>query len=117
MLEAEVQVIDAVVGQYHTAESDPVLQDWNRIKTALSGSVPDSAALDKCPNCGGVVEVLERSNQHWGGMDCRALPSGANNNASPKCGCCGSENVIVECGDCKERRTFGTWSAPSTSGE
>jgi len=33
------------------------------------------------------------------------------NTGSPKCYCCGSENVIIECGSCKERRVFGTWSA------
>ena len=32
------------------------------------------------------------------------------NTGSPKCYCCGSENVIIECGSCKERRVFGTWS-------
>lgn len=32
------------------------------------------------------------------------------NTGSPKCYCCGSENVIIECGACKERRVFGTWS-------
>jgi len=30
---------------------------------------------------------------------------------SPKCLCCGSENITIECGDCKEKRSFGTWSA------
>ena len=37
-------------------------------------------------------------------------PTTANNSGSPKCYCCGSENVIIECGECKERRVFGTWS-------
>lgn len=35
----------------------------------------------------------------------------ATNSGSPKCYCCGSENVIIECGSCKERRVFGTWSS------
>jgi len=35
----------------------------------------------------------------------------ADNSGSPKCYCCGSENVIIECGSCKERRVFGTWSS------
>lgn len=32
------------------------------------------------------------------------------NSGSPKCYCCGSGNVVIECGDCKEKRVFGTWS-------
>jgi hypothetical protein len=32
----------------------------------------------------------------------------SHNSGSPKCYCCGSENVIIECGSCKERRVFGT---------
>jgi len=28
--------------------------------------------IDKCPKCGGTVEVIDRSNQYWGGMDCRS---------------------------------------------
>lgn len=35
----------------------------------------------------------------------------SHNTGSPKCYCCGSENVIIECGSCKERRVFGTWSS------
>jgi len=27
------------------------------------------------------------------------------NTGSPKCYCCGSENVIIKCGSCKERRS------------
>jgi hypothetical protein len=30
---------------------------------------------------------------------------------APKCLYCGSENIIIECGDCKEKRWFGAWSA------
>ena len=38
-------------------------------------------------------------------------PSASHNSGSPKCYCCGSENVIIECGSCKDRRVFGTWSS------
>ena len=41
MLEAEVQVIDAVISFSH--ENDPVSDDWHSIKTAL-------AELGKSPN-------------------------------------------------------------------
>jgi hypothetical protein len=34
MLEAEVQVVDALVSMYH--EDDPISEDWCRIKTALA---------------------------------------------------------------------------------
>lgn len=39
-----------------------------------------------------------------------STPSASHNSGSPKCYCCGSENVVIECGSCKERRVFGTWS-------
>ena len=29
--------------------------------------------LDKCPKCGGTVEVIERSLEYWGKMNCRAV--------------------------------------------
>lgn len=37
-------------------------------------------------------------------------PKTSYNSGSPKCYCCGSGNVVIECGDCKEKRVFGTWS-------
>ena len=51
------------------------------------------AEIDKCPKCDGPVIVIERSLQHWGGIDCKSisLPSGETNKQSesllcPKCG-------------------------------
>jgi hypothetical protein len=38
-------------------------------------------------------------------------PTTAQNKQIPKCHCCGSENVIIECGACHEKRMFGSWSA------
>lgn len=29
--------------------------------------------MDSCPKCGSTVEVIERSNEFWGGMNCRSV--------------------------------------------
>ena len=51
------------------------------VPKALSGSGQNSAEIDKCPKCDGPVIVIERSLQHWGGIDCKSisLPSGETN--------------------------------------
>lgn len=59
-------------------------------------------SIDKIAD-GAVKENLKRASE-----DEAAQNSTSNNSGSPKCYCCGSENVIIECGSCKERRVFGT---------
>lgn len=42
--------------------------------------------IDKCPKCGGEVEVIGRSIEFWGGMNCRAKSPAqlSHNPGSPK---------------------------------
>ena len=60
---------------------------------------------------GGLCEYFRRERECANRNTKVGTPSASHNSGSPKCYCCGSENVIIECGSCKDHRVFGTWSS------
>jgi uncharacterized protein with PIN domain len=80
-------------------------ESWEVLKQAIYSNHMIQPTRDNCPKCGGEVEVIEYSNQFWGGMDCRAIKPNKKLLECKKCINCRFFNMSP-CHVCKDHDLF-----------